>query len=82
MSELILITTDDCHFCERAHDLLSTLQIPFREVSVDSPEAADFAAGGLPLPFLPVLTDGIRLIAYGRFSEKHLRKELALEGVA
>ena len=82
MSELILITTDDCHFCERAHKLLHALQVPFREISVDSPEAAALAAGGLPLPFLPVLTDGERLIAYGRFSEKHLRKELALEVVA
>ena len=80
MSELILITTDDCHFCARARALLHALLVPFREVSVDSPEAADLAAGGLPLPFLPVLTDGARLIAYGRFSEKRLRKELTLEG--
>jgi hypothetical protein len=81
MSELILITTDDCHFCERAHELLHALRVPFREISMDSPEAADLACGGLPLPFLPVLTNGKRLIAYGRFSEKHLRKELALERV-
>jgi glutaredoxin len=79
MSELILVTTDDCHFCERAHELLYALQVPFREISIDSPEAVDLAAGGLPLPFLPVLTDGERLIAYGRFSEKHLRRELAAE---
>ena len=78
---VILITTDDCHFCERAHELLDAFQVPFREVSVDSPEAAVLAAGGLPLPFLPVLTDGERLIAYGRFSEKRLRRELALEGL-
>ena len=75
MAELILITTDDCHFCERAHQLLRALQVPFREVSVDSPEAAGFTAGGLP-PFLPVLTDGTQVIAYGRLSEKRLRKEL------
>lgn len=79
MGELILITTDDCPFCTRAHELLHALQVPFREVSVDSPEAVELAAGGLPLPFLPVLTDGARLIAYGRFSENRLRRELALE---
>ena len=81
MAELILITTDDCHFCERAHQLLHALQVPFREVSVDSPEAAGLPAGGLP-PFLPVLTDGTRVIAYGRFSEKRLSKELVGEWVS
>ena len=75
--ELLLVTTDDCHFCARAHELLDVLGISAREVSVDSPEAAELAANAIPLSFLPVLTDGERVIAYGRFSEKRLRKELA-----
>ncbi len=75
--ELTLVTTGDCHFCERAH-LLLDLGVDAREVSVESLEAAALAARGVPLSFLPVLTDGERAIAYGRFSEKRLRKELSL----
>ena len=74
---MILVTTENCHFCERAHDVLGTLGVEARELSVDSAEAEDLAASGIPLAFLPVLTDGNRVIAYGRFSEKRLRRELA-----
>jgi len=76
--ELVLVSKEDCHFCERAHDLLAELGIGAREVSVDSSEASALAERGIPLAFLPVLTDGERVIAYGRFSEKRLRKELGL----
>lgn len=75
---LILITTEDCHFCRRAHEVLEALHVAVREIRVDSDEAAALAARGMPLAFLPVLTDGERVIAYGRLSEKRLRKELAL----
>lgn len=75
---LILVTTDDCHFCERAHDLLEALDVAAREIGVDSDEAAALAERGIPLAFMPVLTDGERVIAYGRFSEQRLRQELAL----
>ena len=76
--EFTLVTTDDCHLCERAHALLAEFDIQPREVSVDSSEAAALAGRGIPLAFLPVLTDGERVIAYGRFSEKRLRQELGL----
>ena len=75
--ELVLVTTEDCHFCERAHGVLETLGVEAREISVDSAEARALAARGIPLAFLPVLTDGERVFAYGRFSEKRLRKEFA-----
>jgi len=75
---LILITTEDCHLCTRAHEMLGALDVAAREISVDSDEAAALAARGIPVAFLPVLTDGRRIVAYGRFSEKRLRKELAL----
>jgi len=78
MEELILVTTTDCRLCERAHDVLEQLGICARQVPVESGEADALAARGVPLSFLPVLTDGERLIAYGRFSAKRLRKELAL----
>lgn len=75
---LELVTSDDCRFCVRAHDVLDRLGVRAQELAIDSPEAAALAARGIPLAFLPVLTDGERVIAYGRFSEKRLRKELGL----
>ena len=75
---LILITTDDCHHCRRAREVLGVLEVAVREIGVGSDEAVALAACGIPLVFLPVLTDGERVIAYGRLSEKRLRKELAL----
>lgn len=74
MTRLTLITTEDCHFCERAHDVLATLGLEAREISVDSDEAQRLADRGIALAFLPVLTDGVEVLAYGRFSEKHLRR--------
>jgi glutaredoxin len=76
--ELTLVTTDDCHFCARAHEVLDALGVSARQVTVDSAEAEGLAGRGIPLALLPVLTDGERVIAYGRFSEKRLRKELGL----
>ena len=75
---LVLITTEDCHFCEHAHDVLAKLGVSAQEIGVDSAEAAVLADRGIPLAFMPVLTDGERMIAFGRFSEKRLRKELGL----
>ena len=74
---LTLVTQEDCHFCEHAHEVLGALGVTAREIRVDSAEARELAERGIPLAFLPVLTDGERVIAYGRFSEKRLRKELA-----
>jgi len=77
-AQLLLVTTDDCHFCRRAHEVLDALGVPAREIDVASAEARALADAGVALPFLPVLTDRRRVIAYGRFSEKRLRKELGL----
>lgn len=78
MTGLLYITTEDCHFCEQGRAVLDQLGVDRREVSVDSSEAEELAGVGIPLSFLPVLTDGGRVIAYGRFSEKRLRRELEL----
>jgi hypothetical protein len=75
---LLLVTGDECHLCERGREVLASLGVVVREVAVDGDEAAALVARGIPLAFLPVLTDGERVIAYGRFSEKRLRKDLAL----
>ena len=58
--------------------MLAALGVAARDVPFDSPEAEALAARGIPLSFLPVLTDGARLIAYGRFSEKRLHRDLGL----
>lgn len=73
---LTLVTQEECHFCEHAHEVLDALGVAVQEIRVDSAEAHALAERGIPLAFLPVLTDGERVIAYGRFSEKRLRKEL------
>ena len=79
---LILVTGRYCHLCEHGRQVLARLGVGVgvgaREVDVDGDEAASLAARGVPLSFLPVLTDGARVIAYGRFSERRLRKELEL----
>ena len=75
---LELVVADECHLCERAHEVLAGLGVAARDVAVGSDEAEALAARGIPLGFLPVLTDGARVLAYGRFSEKRLRKELSL----
>ena len=74
---LILVTTADCHFCARARALLGALAVEVHEIAVDTDEAHALADRGIPLAFLPVLTDGERVLAYGRFSERRLAKELA-----
>ena len=80
MSErrLVLITSPDCHLCEHAKAVLRALGLPTRAIDAASDEAQALAEGGVPLAFLPVLWDGERVIAYGRFSEKRLRKEFGL----
>lgn len=79
MAELLLITADDCHFCDRARALLEGLGVEARELPAGSPEARELARRGVGAPLLPLLTDGERVLAYGRFSERRLRRELAGE---
>ena len=78
MTELVYITTDDCHFCEHGRAVLDELGVERREIGADSTDAFRLAEHGIPISFLPVLTNGERVIAFGRFSEKRLRREFAL----
>ena len=78
IANLTLVSSAGCHFCDRARSLLAELGVEPLEISVDSAEARALAERGVALAFLPVLTDGRRVIAYGRFSRKRLMKELAL----
>ena len=78
MNGLVYVTTSDCHFCERGRAVLDALGVEREEIEADSEKAERLAEHGIALSFLPVLTDGERVIAYGRFSERRLRKELCL----
>jgi hypothetical protein len=78
VSGLVYVTTEDCHFCEYGRGVLDRLGVTRIEIRADSEDAAALAASGIPLSFLPVLTDGQRVIAYGRLSEKRIRRELDL----
>ena len=78
MSSLIYVTAEDCHLCEHGREVLDALGLERREIAADSDESVVLAERGLPLAFLPVLTDGHRVIAYGRLSERRLRKDMGL----
>lgn len=73
---LILVTGRDCHLCAHGRQVLAGLDVRAREIDVNGDEAASLAARGVALSFLPVLTDGDRVLAYGRFSARRLTKEL------
>jgi hypothetical protein len=77
MTELTFVTSHECHLCKHSREVLDALGVATREIDVESAEASALAADGVPLAFLPVLWDGARIVAYGRFSQKRLRKELA-----
>jgi len=79
MSEpLVFVTSHDCHLCEHGREVLSILGFAPREVDFESAEAQELARRGVPLAFLPVLWDGERVVAYGRFSKERLRREFRL----
>lgn len=75
--ELVLITGQSCHLCDHARAVLAELGLSARELDLDSDEAGEIARSGVSLAFLPVLLDGDRVLAYGRLSERALRKRLA-----
>lgn len=75
--ELVLITGSDCHLCDRARDVLADVGLQAREIDVESDEAVELARSGVPVAFLPVLLDDGGVLAYGRLSERALRRRLA-----
>jgi hypothetical protein len=75
---LVLVTSPGCHLCAHARSVVAGLSLPAREIDAGSAEAQDLAGRGVPLAFLPVLSDGKRVLAYGRFSARRLQRELGL----
>ncbi|GEM_PF-731924 len=78
-TELVFVTAEACHLCDRAREVLDELrrELPFtlREVDLDSPEGRALLAAWR-FPFPPALGRGGTLIAFGRFSLRHLRRVL------
>ena len=78
--EVVLLTREECAFCEDAEKVLVRLGTDYplsvRTVEYDSEEGRRLAlAGGLLFP-PGILVDG-RPFSYGRPSERKLRRELA-----
>ena len=76
MIALTILTQSDCAWCERAKKLLADVEAEVTEVSLDTDEGRELAARHRLL-FAPGLLHDDRLIAYGRISERALRRELA-----
>ncbi len=80
MTDVVLLTKEDCHFCEQAKDILARLRAEYdlrvREVPLESEEGRALAAGS-GAPFPPVVFVNSEPFSYGRLSERKLRKALA-----
>jgi hypothetical protein len=84
VTSVLLLTAPDCHLCAHGREVLDGLAaedlLSWREVGPDSAEGRALTATAPPLR--PVLfgEDG-RVIAYGRLSQKRLRKQLRFAAV-
>ena len=80
MTEVVLLTKDDCHFCEQAKEVLARLQSEYqltvRELPLESVEGRELAERSGAL-FPPVVVVDGEPFSYGRLSERKLRKALA-----
>ena len=79
MTEVVLLTKEDCHFCEQAKDVLARLRSEYdlrvREVAIESEEGRSLALESA-VPFPPVVFLNGATFSYGRLSERKLRKAL------
>ena len=80
MTQVVLLTTTDCGFCEQAKEVLGRLAAEYKldvsEVPLSSQQGKQLARAARA-PFPPVvLIDGVPF-SYGRLSERKLRKALA-----
>jgi len=79
VTEVVLLTKDDCHFCAQAKDVLARLRgeygLRVREVVLESDEGRTLALESAA-PFPPVVFLNGKTFSYGRLSERKLRKAL------
>lgn len=84
MTEVVLVTKDDCHYCEQAKVVLGRLRgeygLEVRELPLDSAEGRELAERSGAL-FPPVVLVAGEPFSYGRLSERKLRKVLGRTGV-
>lgn len=75
---LTLLTSHDCHLCEHSKAVLTELQaeglLAWCETADETPEGQALAA--VAPPIRPVLFYEGRVLAYGRLSDRRLRKQL------
>lgn len=80
MTDILLLTKEDCHFCEQAKAVLERLgqdyDLRVRELQLESEEGRTLAARSGAL-FPPVVFLNGEAFSYGRLSERKLRKALA-----
>lgn len=80
MTEVVLLTKDDCHFCEQAKEVIERLEgeyeLHVRELPLASDEGRELAERSGAL-FPPILFVDGEPFSYGRLSERKLRKALA-----
>ena len=76
----VLVTAANCHLCEHAHQVLGRLErefrVPVSEIDWECPEGQRMVRADR-VPFPPALYVDRRLVAYGRLSERRLRRLLA-----
>jgi glutaredoxin len=79
VTEVVLLTKADCHFCEQAKDVLARLgdeyELHVREVVLETEEGRSLALASAA-PFPPVVFVDGEPFSYGRLSERKLRKAL------
>ena len=75
-----LVTATDCHLCDHARRVLDGLGADWHELNECSPEGERLVTAAPPLR--PLLFDANgELVAYGRLSERRLRRRLDRERV-
>lgn len=77
--EILVLTQEDCAFCDHAQDVLARLQREFdltvTSLEINSEEGAQLATeGGIMFP--PGIFVAGEPLSYGRLSERKLRKRL------
>lgn len=82
-AHILLVSTDDCHFCARAKVILDQLgqeyRLEVKEVSLTSPDGQDLAARhGILFP--PGLLLNGAFVGFGRVSDRKLRRLLEQRG--
>lgn len=79
MTRILLLTQDNCGFCDAAKDILDRLSAVYplavSSLPLDSPEGREFAEKGKIL-FPPGIFIEGEPFCYGRPSERKLRREI------